>query len=53
MVLHDDYRARVVEQRREAETANLPLVRLQHLRAAAKWESLAAEIEKILVGRRG
>jgi hypothetical protein len=41
-----DYRQLAAEQRRSADRACLAMVRLKHLSAAEKWDSMAEEIER-------
>jgi hypothetical protein len=41
-----DYRLLATDQRRKADEARLPLVRLKHLGAAEKFECLAQEVER-------
>lgn len=40
-----EYRELASEQRRKAEIADLPMVRLMYAKAADRWERLAEEIE--------
>ncbi|MGE3692324.1 MAG: hypothetical protein AB7F98_13190 [Novosphingobium sp.] len=45
MAVSVEYRGFAEEQRRAAEGARLPMVRMRHLEAAESWDRLAEELE--------